>query len=285
MTDKIIALQHEGAWFYWLPEVRHWGGKAFRWAATAGPVQEDLRPHGRRGWWTGTFEAITLTAIQPQMDRVIGYRLKDPAAVSELFPWELSPERWTEVGDREVYHSLYEAITEPVEDVITVHEGPWLRADGPPPPEDGRTWTAQLPYDLAQHRELLHLFPGHLNGFRAAVAERLKEIPGVTNVFTSGGPVSVYAVVPYEPARTRWQGAILRNGERSKKRGGQIQERLTRHEEFRISDTVAGADRTDAARRWDASMAAWVALVTEMATARPCGTCGGNGLASWRAER
>lgn len=281
MTEKIIALQHEGAWFYWLPEIRSWPGTTTRWVATNGPVQEDLLVHGRRNWWTGTIEAETLASITAQRAQVVGYRLRDPAAVSELFPLEMTPERWAEVGDREIFYSLYEAITEPVEDVATVYEGPWLRADGDPPPNDGRAWSAKLPYQLSQHPELLHLFPGQLGGgFREALAVRLREIPGVRNVYTNNS-VSVYVEVPYTPDRTRWQGAILRNGNRSKTRGADVRELKTRHIEWHLADSIAGDDRADAVQRWDAAIEKYVALVVEMATARPCGACGGEGLAPW----
>lgn len=288
MTDQIIALAHEGRIYYWLPGITtHSGG---RWIARAGDLEEELtRLEGnlnvRTNWWAGTVDAEQLVLVRPQRPRTVAYRLTDPTTESVRFPAEFTPEQWQERlgagGEDSPEYALYDAVTEPVPDVVTVHEGPWLRADGPPPPADGRAWFASLPSELSRHRALLHLFPGELGGFREHLAARLKEIPNVDGVYTSSG-FSVSVQVPYDPPRFAWKGRLLSSGKRSKREGREVQQLHRRFEEFRPPDRVAGVNRADAAARWDALVEEWVALITEMATARPCSACNGTGITAWK---
>lgn len=278
MSDPILCLKHGDAWYYFLPG-NSWNRPT--WRAEAEERTEDLTPVRDR-WHAGTFLADRIARIAPTPAKTVAWQLIDQGAVSDRFPLHLTPEEFAarEAGKDEdsesVERSLYRAITEPQPDQIEYLTGPWLRADGEPAPADGRTWVARLPYELSNHRELLHLFPGALQGFREALAERLKRIPDV-EVYTSSG-FQVYAKVPYDPPRQSWQGELLRSGERSKRRGREVAERLTRSQHFNPPREIAGVNRAAAVAAWDEAMAKFVAVVTEMATVRPCGTCGGSGI-------
>lgn len=270
MADPIVCLHHEDTWYYFLPH-HYYGSQT--WRAEAVGYQEILASAGRSRWFVGSFLAEQIVRLTPGGSKAVGWELVDPSAVSERFPLTLTHEEWTarrgdedDAAPPEV--ALYRAITEAQPDQETTFEGPWVRGDGEPAPADGRVWTAQLPYELINHPELLHLFPGELSGFRDALAARLKRIPTV-DVYTTSG-FEVYAKVPYDPPHHTWQG--------TKRRGHQVEQRLTRSQKFYPSYKIGGVNRAAAVVAWDAEIAKFVAVVTEMATVRVCGTCSGTGV-------
>ncbi len=276
--QQVICLEHEGVWYYWLPDI--YGGT---YRSEAGDRVEDLAPHRKRGWFTGTFLAERIARVAPQLPKTIRYDLTDPAVASRRFPTSLTVEEWNERArsrddddDPRPESSLYLRVTEPQPDVITYLDGPWVRADGDPPPTDGRTWDARLPYELSRHPALLHLYPGTMTGFRSALEARLRQIPNVDVHTYSGFEVS--ARIPYDPPQHSWRAASLANGKKSKTRGRQVEEYLTRRQTFHPPNGFVENNRAEAAKAWDEAMAKFVAVVTEMATIRPCATCGGTGV-------
>lgn len=269
--QPIICLHHGDAWYYFLPSTY---GRD-RWVAiAAGHAGEDLASAGRARWFAGTFLAESIQRRTPVAPKTLAWELADESAASERFPRMLTVEEWAERQGTDEdsdfpERGLYRAVTEPQPDKVVVLEGPWQHADGEPAPPDGRTWVAKLPYELIQHSELLHLFPGSLQGFRAALVARLNTIPGVTAY--DHATFEVYAKVPYDPPRHSWTGKG-----RSKR---QVAEGLTRSQTFYPPREIPGATRASAAVAWDETIAKFVAVVSEMATVRPCGTCAGTGVA------
>jgi len=264
-TDQILCLQHEGIWFYFLPT----GYSPATWTAVAGDRSEVLEQMGKPRWFKGTLLAERLVKRSPSNGVVIGFQLDDSSAASERFPMVLTMEEWKSRTDRDdaPEASLYSSIVESQPDHEAVFEGPWLMYDGEPAPVGGN-WSAKLPYDLIHHSELLHLFPGTMSGFRAALKERLNKIPGITAYDQE--EFSIYAKVEYDPPqyRTVGKGRAVR----------QVSTTMTRSETIRPPREITGVNRADAVRKWNESMDTYLALGTEMTTVKPCATCKGTGV-------
>lgn len=283
MTEKrvtLLCLSHASAWYYFLPP--SWQTRTYR--AEADDRSETLTPiPDQPSWYAGTFQADRIARVEPSHPAVVRWELTDPAAESARFPRILTGEEWDarmRRGDEDdpwPERALYRAVTEDRPNTVTYLDGPWIRADGEPPPADGRTWVAELPYELSRHRELLHLFPGRLTGFREALAARLKRIPGVRDVFTHSG-FEVVVSVSYDPPRQSWRGNPLASGSRSRKRGREVEEQLTRRQTFSPPLEIPGATRAEAAAAWDEATAKFVTVVTDMASIRPCEACNGTGI-------
>lgn len=275
MADQILVLHHEDTWFYFLPSSYN----TVTWFAEAGDTVEELVPTKKARWYTGTFLAERLKQRRPGGKKTVGYTLKDETAASERFPLVLTVAEWDERTDDDddndtPEHSLYARITEPQPDQDTVFEGPWLVTDGSPAPQDGRSWSARLPYELQHHSELLHLYPGTMGGFREALVLRLNQIPMVTAY--NQAEFSVYAKVRYEPPTFTWTGKG-----RAKR---QVESRLMRHETWSPPREVPGVNRAAAAVRWDQLMTQYLQAATDMATVRPCSACHETGIAPYKEE-
>ncbi|MCP9964093.1 hypothetical protein LUX57_01845 [Actinomadura madurae] len=173
MNDRFV-LYDDGVWMYYL-------GADIANTYRQTPIVPDadgqpMTALQAPGWWATDHEATTITARKPVPSKTIGYRLRDPSAASERFPAALTAAEWSNREDDEnLLWDLYTAVTEPQPDEVITIEGPWLRLDGTPPPEDdGRTWVPRLPDALRNRPEYHHLFPGYMPGFREHI-KRLAE--------------------------------------------------------------------------------------------------------------
>lgn len=275
MADQILVLHHEDTWFYFLPS----SYSTITWIAEAADKAEALAVTKKARWYTGTFLAERLKQRRPGGHTTVGFKLKDETAASVRFPLVLTVAEWEERTDDDdddtsLEDSLYSRITEPQPDQDTVFEGPWLVTDGSPAPQDGRSWSARLPYELQHHSELLHLFPGTLGGFREALVARLNNIPMVTAY--NHTEFSVSASVPYAPPTFSWTG----KGRAKRQR----ENSLLRREVWYPPREIAGVNRAAAAVLWDQTMEQYVKAATDMATVRPCSTCHETGIGPYKEE-
>ncbi len=209
-TGQRYALAADGGWWYFLDGTVHYG----RWKDPEGvkvvsPADEPLTPGERSGWWFAAGDrlasVVLLSTGSPPLlraDRKEGTEL----LLDSVLPPTLTPEEWAEkreVGmDDEVSASalLYRSAYVPV-----YGERPVIRTeidlsdclvlDGRPAGAipAGATWHSQLPYELRERNEYLHLFPGYLTGLREVVAKRLSQLPYVSSYnqsdFTVFAPV------------------------------------------------------------------------------------------------
>jgi hypothetical protein len=276
MTE--YALRHDGAWFAYL-EFQADGfsyatvvdGDAYEARAVfagelrAGePLGDSRRGYDRRGWWrfpeTPDDPPGRIEIKRKPSTRVAGYRVGGEYRhlIGEKYP-ETVDEDWMrgyrdEDGDvwEPTVRAIYEAVRETVEHDPVTLPGPFVRLDGPPPPRDGRTWTAPLPMFLTTRTEYLHLFPGYLSGFRDAVKRHLEALDDLSiNFYTHGASPSIYVKVP------GGSGIVYSN------------------DRYFVPDRIEGANREEASRAWDAKLAEVEADVR--AKAEVCPHCGGTG--------
>lgn len=265
MTGDRYALHHDGTWFYYL-------GDQYEQAVVAAGG-EPMTATERRGWFASTREATSVTITRPGYPVLTGYRLADPDTASVRFPLTLTVAEYESLRDDEddaPVTGLYDRVTVPGEPRVEEFAGPWVRLDGEPVPQDGRTWAARLPFELSQHREYLHLFAGHMGGFRAAMTEAVKAMPRVRYCHDTGGGLDVTVEVAYSPPRTR-QAAL---GHRRRKVA--VPDLATRHLHFTVPEQVPGENRAQAAAEWD-RLAAELRAEVESATVAACAHCDGRG--------
>lgn len=274
-SPYVIADPDDDRWYYLLP-IDLWGTDAYA-------DDQPMTQLDNRRWWVSTHRARTTVAVVKQGERrVLAYELIDPAAESARFPARLDFDAWRQLSEheQEIRDPLYRAVSERLPGKRTEFPAVDIIDLGPAelPPQGGPTWVAELPYELAHHPEVRHLFPGHLQGFPQALRARLDEIPNLS-AYLNGGTFSLYAKVPYSPKRTKWQGDLLRSGKRSRTHGREVEETTTRHIDIHPQQWVAGVNHAAARREWDRLLDAWVAEVKAWMSDVECGHCKGTGLA------
>lgn len=268
------------------------------WMVDGQPLEPIESRNGYPGpWYTGPGSG-TPVGHKYDSSRVIGYRLRDADAASVKFPTTLTPEEWsarTASYDDDAdspEDALYDRVTEKIPGDLVPVDAVVDLGDGSPAPHDGLTWTARLPYELQHHPELLHRFPGHLSGFRAAVIDAAKRLPVMAAGWMNSnaredsnrpGFVDVYTTVPYEPRTTRFVHDEDRRG--NKLRRGRTVVELKRLEvSVQVPANIEGPNRAAAREVWDREMARILAAIEEALTPAPCGHCKGTGIVS-RADR
>ena len=283
MSDRYV-LHDDGTWFYYLTEPRA------RYAPPGIEVLADDEPmHACEldGWWRATHEATAISVVRPQPDRTTGYRLADPDAVSARYPASLTVDEYTErrnasEAEGEVLYRMYERDTEPMPPTVEEISGPWLRLDGTPPAQDGRTWTAKLPAELSYRPEYLHLFPGYMPGFRDHMSELLKRQPHVQYVFDwkSGGQVyglQVTLQIPFDQPVREQRPALNRNGTRSRSRKPRtVAVTATRRLDLPVPFRIDAPNRAAAVAEWNRLEADLLAVVAD-ASVVACHACRGHG--------
>jgi hypothetical protein len=148
---------------------------------------------------------VRLAVLKRPGDRLAHYARTVDVVDEETYPPTLTPDEYhakikpayPDEDDEDVLivpaddrvRALYTPVYEPTPPTRKpLEHDEWLVLTGAPAPKDGLAWTAALPHMLREHGEYRHLFPGHLAGFREALAARLNEIPGV-NAYGSSHPV------------------------------------------------------------------------------------------------
>jgi hypothetical protein len=267
-----ITNQATGEHYYLLPPA----GYGATWIGDGQPL---TRVRGE--WWKTSGRLVTLTAQHADKTTTTGYEIEDPSAVSERFPATLTVAKYEDRTDDEDDYttaperSLYRPITrtEPGKAIMVDLSGT-VELDGEPAPDDGRTWVAQLPYELSNHCELLHMFPGHLRGFPGALRSALDAIPGVSAY--DNGEFTVYIRRHYSPAVVR----MVKDSSRPRSKKLVEQERHdTGTYVLSPPNLIYGKNRAAAVAEWDRLMGKYVATVSEAAMSTPCGHCHGTGLA------
>lgn len=164
---------------------------------------------------------------------------------------ELSEGEWRALLDDESpWVKCYEAQhrDEPVEDRVFAEPLVVLRGQ---PPQPGPSYYATLPHELREHKEYLHLFPGHLHGFVKAAEERVQAIAELdVSWYPKQGESSMYIKVRGGSGYV-WSGS------------------------YRVKDRIAGENRAEALDRWESELDRVEADVRSRA--RVCPTCKGTG--------
>lgn len=297
MTDpkhQIVALTDDTTTYYLLPSNPFGDGwrRTVTWTTAVGDTLTPVHAHPNRPagvWHRAPGPLQDLTATQPGPPQKTGYRLDDPGMESAKLPATLPPDGLSSLGlDEDTADALYTAtwvdgppVTRlfPATDMIVADD------TGAPPPDDGLRWVPNLRDELRQHRALHHLFPGHLEGFRQAVADAAGALPVVGSGYLDGARVDrerptvvrVSTEVPYEPHTTRFVRETGRNGQKLK-RGRTVTETKRLEVSVQVPDVIAGRNRADAKARWDAELASILDTITEALTPAPCWHCRGTGV-------
>ncbi|MFV2172396.1 hypothetical protein ACFHW2_11560 [Actinomadura sp. LOL_016] len=275
--DEKYALHHDGTWMYYLggnPDVGYLG-KDIVPAADGRPMTRLQQ----RDWWATDHEAATITITQPQSPTTTGFVLRNPADETQRFPARLTLDEYNRhSASVDVLDDLYKSVVEDRPDEVTTLHGPWLRLDGTPPPDDGRTWVASLPNALRNRPEYQHLFPGYLSGLRAHIGDLAKKHPRVAHAFVhEQGKVDVHLDIPFDQPLTEYRPARNLDGSVSKSRRGKTVTRTVRRTiTLSVPDRVRGENRAAAVAEWDRLTAQYQAELDAVDVVA-CSACEGHG--------
>lgn len=297
-ASKIVAVTSDAGTWYLVPKdpfAKTRYGADPTWATADGQPLGQKRDSRTYNWsWRPSpTPPQTLIATRRGEQTRTGWRLKDPDAVSAKYPLEVTNEEWVERGFHDEGDSpagtLYRAVYDQASDeTFTVEVAAMVVVPDavPPPEDDGLTWVVNIHDEMKRHPELLHLFPGHLPGFREAVVEALQTIPEVhRESFVYGASVdrdrrnvvNVSVGVPYEPYHTTFVPDI---GPR--RRGKNVPDTMRLSMSLTVSDLVEGPTRAEAKAKWLAEIERIVAQVRAALEPRPCWHCKGTGVVSAR---
>jgi hypothetical protein len=288
MSERYV-LHHDGTWCYFLGETVN--------AYMGAEVLADGQPMttcDRRGWYSADHEASVIEIRKRRAPLVTGYLIRDPATVSGKFPQSMTRDEAAGL-DSDLLAQLYDRVTEEREPETVLAEGPWLRLEGESAQGDshaGRTWRAELPYELRHHPEYLHLFPGYLPGFREHMKQVADKLPRVRYAFDrtqhhqQASDLEVTLEIPFDKPQAEYQPARNLDGKISRSRKGHmVPVMATRKLEFAVPYRIDGRNRAEAVAGWDRREAEIVAAITS-ATIAACSACGGHGyVAASPAER
>ncbi|WP_435245163.1 hypothetical protein [Streptomyces tendae] len=271
----------DGRWAYHLTEPTPRPGTRSAVYADGNPDQPLTALGNPQGpWYAADHLATKLTAVYQPPPETIGFKLSDPAALSQRYPDRLTPEEWSErVDDSDEYWNLYKRITQDRDPVVRDDEGPFLPLDGgEPPAPDALPWRADLPVELTQRPEYRHAFPGHIPGLKQHLADRIKTMRRVQYCFvdyqqTPG--IHVTLRVPYDQPRTEFKANTGRRGQPLKS-GRTVQVLVTRTVDLPVPAAVYGPNYQTALEDWERQVAFWLAQVKE-ATVAACSACDGKG--------
>lgn len=249
-----------------------------------------LEPAAVSGWYHAPHDfdpdSSVVEVERPSRWKTVGYHLAISGASLDGYERDLDTEEYEELCEDDARASaLYEPTREEEPAEIEEVRGPWLVIDGSPPPQTERQWRASLPWELRYQPEYLHLFPGHLDGFRAAAKEALEAVDGVSAYISSGGPISVYVklALPRLDPLEKWEagpnlrGSSARARRRLLERHNSGIQQVTRSLEIPCADNIYGATLVEGLVAWDESLAEIVAYVRAIVAQR-CPTCEGRGF-------
>ncbi|MEY9839525.1 hypothetical protein [Streptacidiphilus sp. EB103A] len=273
----------DGRWLYHLPPER---GQAHQLIEMRADGQTMTRWNAGSHWWATDRQAQCLTALLQPGPEIIGHRLREPDAVSERYPGELTPEQWRDrqaVGSREerdVLYELYSPLSRDQEP--TEHELPSpvrvLEGCEPPGPGDP-PWVASLPSSLANRPEYLHCFPGRIPGLRAHVKAQVQAMRHVAYCFdgSAGEPDGLYVGirVPFDRPKSRWQPDRGRRGQ-DLKRGREVPVLAEQRMYLPVPADVVAPTYGEALAAWHQQTAFWIDIA-RAANVKACNGCGGRG--------
>ncbi|MFF9204351.1 hypothetical protein ACF1AE_21530 [Streptomyces sp. NPDC014986] len=271
----------DGRWAYYLPRPERAVGTRIAVYADGDPANQ-LEPVADTAdnWFAGDRHAKQITALYRPRPRTVRYELNDMTALSTRYPQTLSVEDWNErTSANEEYWGLYDAVTEDLDPVEHVYEGPFMPLEGRVPPgPDELQWKADLPEELSQRPEYRHLFPGHIPGLREHLQPLIKAMPRVQYCFVDyqGKPgLHVTVKVPFDQPRTEFRANLGRGG-KPLKSGRTVQVMVERSLDLPVPAAVYGPNYDMAVDDWHEQVAFWLDQVKE-ATVAACSACDGKG--------
>lgn len=278
----IYALKHpDGRHIYNLPlPSKKTGFGAPRIVSLTADTQE--MTHLRGDWWTAPNAATRFTATFQPKEVVTGYALDDPSAESSRYPATLTPEerRDRPDGEDEILWQLYSPTLTKIPGETHTWDGPVVYMEGREPPQgDEPQWIADLPHQLADRPEYLHLFPGRIPGLREHVYQILDRRPGILHCFKNyngNSGIHVAIEVGYDKPRTRWLRNISRRTGKPLKTGKNVPEKVTRRIDLPVPTQVTGENYEQALTEWNRQVEFWIEVV-DSATVKACSACNGTG--------
>ncbi|MFF2571129.1 hypothetical protein [Streptomyces sp. NPDC058084] len=285
MTMPHYALRlPDGRWAYHLPDPhpdRRPGTRTGLYADGEPLKRLDPLVDAKGLWYTSDHHAERITAVYQPSPKTVSYRLTDPTALSERYPATLSVEDWNERTERhDEYWQLYERVTEDLEPVEHVYEGPFMPLEARQPPHytDEPQWRADLPTELTQRAEYRHAFPGHIPGLKQHLQERIKRMPRVQHCFVDYQDkpgIHVSLRVPFDQPRAMFIPNTGRRGQPLKS-GRTVPETVIRSVDLPVPAAVHGPNYETALVDWHQQVEFWIAQVEEAGVAA-CSACNGRG--------
>ena len=216
-------------------------------------------------WWSAEKVERLVRPVAPRTV-ILDWKLKDGIPPSDLYPETLGSLPEDDDYDTDArYLALYERRTETEEREPEVVDAPMVELVGAPPlnaDQGGLTWRAQLPFELSQRTEYLHLFPG----VKGALAAALNARPGVKAYDRSDWTVYVERRKPGVDSSPKARKLGLKRAD--------IMTLTLKHPA--PPSNIAAATKAEALAKYDLLLAEWEQHIDN---AVPCQTCNGTG---WR---
>ena len=283
MTDlpQYVLRLPDGRWAYHLSAPS--GSKGLlRGYYADGTLMEQL---AHSTWWVTDHEARRLTARFEPRAALTGYRLKNPAAQSDLFRTEYTLAEWEAQeavltdDDCEAMSAFYDAVYEPQQPVEEEIPGQRLILEAEEVPGSAGPWVPSLPSMLVNRPEYHRCFPGYIPGLRDHIKQLTSRMRHVDYCHPSrpGEPqgLSVTITVAFEQPRSHWRPNLGKRGQELKS-GREVPTLVTQRMFLPVPDRVHGANYSQAYAEWQAQVDFWVAVIVN-ANVKACTTCDGRG--------
>lgn len=281
MKDMIL-LHDDDTWFVYLGEDVSKAASITADGRKMEPVEDRGKYGSQVRWWAVKGDRpVSVVAEWAPRERTTHWVLKRGVAeaIGESGRPDIVESRdW----DDEIFSRIYDPATVVEQRDDTVIDLPDVTVlEGEPPPDDGLTWVADLPYALKHRPEYAHLFPGVLTGFRDALRAELAAEFGEFG-FTSAGvwsrrgsdPVKVTRQVRFDPPV--FVPRTLKSGRKSTR--DKVEKFARREWSFSPPDRIEGSNRVEATNEWHRLIGEFVSEVRDGVEV-PCGHCAGSGVA------
>lgn len=249
-----MLVLHQGADWFFNPTPKR---------GSSGVLIGDGKPmESERGNWWKTDASPDVIEWETTFSVATGYQLREGIEPSTQFGPTMTVEDWTALSEDAPERALYEAIREQ-RTRREVDDSARVQLEGSPAPDDGLSWVAELPFEIRNHTEFLHLFPGRLFGFPEALAEQLSALPGVSAYPKT--PFSCYARIP-DPRPPKSRRKADRRGVLT------VEVKFSRP----VPQVIAGDDRASATDVWNKTLLEFIAEIDTVGAVL-CEHCEGSG--------
>ena len=206
--EYLLRDDDNGGWWFYVGSTR----AAAVVTADGKPIEMQSSSEKNDRWYFAKGEIRPkLIQVYAEPKRVITeYVLRDGFEPSEKYPAKMDGDEYrrrikydysTETALDPIVAEMYEKGSETMEPP-EAEDHPmrlFIELVGAPPGKKVGQWHGRLPYSLNHDKQFLHLFPGYLDGFRAALEERLKTLPTVDKIYSfRSTEFTVYIKYAYE---------------------------------------------------------------------------------------
>jgi hypothetical protein len=220
----------------------------------------------------------TVTWTGRPVSRTLGYELADPATASEKFPASITPERHAVLAaeDEDLAWRLYRRVAEdlPGEQHTADFSNHQVLTGGGLDEHTEYRWYNGVSHEL--FAPFGHLRPGQLHNVWEYVAEALRPLPHVKNVYTNGTEIAVHLSLPWDEPQTWWRDRYGTSGKKLRGKEKIVSTHVDKRLELRPPRAIYAESKAAAVAELDRIVTDLVEQVRDMNVVA-CSHCKGNG--------